>query len=228
MASPAPAEAFTIESVRIPAGDHDLVGELAYPDSIPTGGVIIAGPHPLLGGTMHNNVVRALGDGLAARGCVTLRFGYRDGGLDPQRLAQFWRTSRAPDEPEWGDDLCSAVEFLRGIVPPQLPLALVGYSFGCTLLPAALRGDAALVLIAPTVGHHDFSAFESLGNPKLVIAPLDDFAADASKTERWLDRLPDPKQIERPQRDGHFFRGHEDWLAETVGDFLDATWGGKA
>jgi len=221
MASPAPAEEFTTELVRI-GGLH---GELAYPDAAPVGGVVIAGPHPLLGGTMGNNVVRALGDGLAARGHVTLRFDYRDGGRDPARLAAFWKTSRAPDEPDWADDLVAAIEFLRIAAPAGLPLALIGYSFGCTPLPAAVRSHEPLILIAPTVGQHDFGAFESLANPKLIIAPVDDFAADADETGRWLERLSEPKTIERPRRDGHFFRGHEGWLVETVAAFLGSSGG---
>jgi hypothetical protein len=39
--------------------------------------VVLAGPHPLLGGTLHNNVVRGLGDGPARGGLATLRFNYR-------------------------------------------------------------------------------------------------------------------------------------------------------
>src|SRR5262249_26643618 len=129
MASPAPGETFTVESVAIPAGGHELQGELAYPDALPAGAVVIAGPHPLLGGTRDNNAVRALGDGLAARGFVALRFDYHDDGRDVASLATFWRTSRAPEEPAWGDDLRAAVDFLRASVPAGLPLALAGYSF---------------------------------------------------------------------------------------------------
>jgi alpha/beta superfamily hydrolase len=82
----------------------------------------------------------------------------------------------------------------------------------------------ALVLIAPTVGKHDLSALEDLSHPKLVIAPEADFAADDDELPAWFGRLAGPKELVRPRRDGHFFRGHEGWLAETVGDFLDGQW----
>jgi len=69
------------------------------------GAVVIAGPHPLLGGNMRNNVVRCLGDGLAEMGFLTLRFDYRGVGRSrgPQgdvtrHLAEFWKTSHAPGE----------------------------------------------------------------------------------------------------------------------------------
>jgi alpha/beta superfamily hydrolase len=226
MPSPAPGESITVESVHITVVADELAGELAYPEALPSGAAVIAGPHPLMGGSMRNNVVRALGDGLAARGTVTLRFDYRDGGNDPARLAAFWKTSRTDTEAEWAHDLRAAVAFLGSAVTARLPRALIGYSFGCTLLAGAAAPDDALVLIAPTVCQHDFSAFETLANPKLVIAPIDDFAADGEQMVRWLDWVSHPKSVVRPRRDGHFFRGHEDWLVETIAAFLDDVWGG--
>jgi alpha/beta superfamily hydrolase len=234
MPPPCPPEELIVESVRIPAGAGRLEGELGYPATEPVGMAVLAGPHPLLGGTVHNNVVRGLGDGLARCGLATLRFNYRGVGAsdgaaaDPAaQLTAFWQTSRAPDEVHYQADLVAARAFLRAAVGRDLPLALVGYSFGCTLLPAAVPpGDAgaALVLVAPTVGTHDYAGFETVGGPKLVIAPEDDFAADAAGLARWFAGLPGRTQLVRPRLDSHFFRGHEDWLVAIVGAFLDDEW----
>ena len=61
-------DAVVVESVRFSAGPFRLEGELAYPEERrPAGAVVLAGPHPLLGGNMPNNVVRALGEGLVHR-----------------------------------------------------------------------------------------------------------------------------------------------------------------
>src|SRR5207302_716782 len=142
--------------VRFPAGPFTLEGELAYPvTEAPAGAVVLAGPHPLLGGTMHNNVVRRLGDGLAGQGLVTLRFDYHGHGDLARQMAEFWLHSTVKGEERHEDDLLGAVAFLRSVVP-EAPLALAGYSFGCTLLPAAARAHpvSALVLVAPTVGKH--------------------------------------------------------------------------
>ena len=87
------------------------------------------------------------------------------------------------------------------------------------------RGERAgppLVLIAPTVGTHDYGGFEGLTNPKLVVAPDGDFAAVAPRLLDWFDGLREPTQLVRPRLDSHFFRGHEDWLAGTVAAFLDS------
>jgi hypothetical protein len=50
-----------------PAEGNLLEGELVYEDEASNlrGGVVIAGSHPLLGGTMKNNVVQGLGNGIA-------------------------------------------------------------------------------------------------------------------------------------------------------------------
>jgi alpha/beta superfamily hydrolase len=108
-----------------------------------------------------------------------------------------------------------------------VPLALVGYSFGCTLLPAATPENcpAVLVLIAPTIDAHDLDPVARLPQPKLVIAPRDDFAAKERRLTEWLTGLAPPREILRPRLDGHFFRGHEDWLVDTVSQFLDRQWG---
>jgi alpha/beta superfamily hydrolase len=181
---------------------------------------------------MRNNVVRALGDGLAQMGLLTLRFDYRGVGrsqgqhLDVARhLAEFWRTSHAPGEMDFWQDVQGAAEFVRQSAP-GLALALVGYSFGCALLPYIQPQEdlAALALIAPTVAKHNYYSFISVNRPTLVIASDDDFATDAELLENWFGSLSMPRQLVRQRCDNHFFRGHEDWLVETVFRFLDSQW----
>jgi alpha/beta superfamily hydrolase len=218
------------EEVRIKSGSYQLHGELAYPaEGQATGVIVIAGPHPLLGGNMSNNVVRTLADGLATRGLLTLRFDYRGVGRSqgPQidvseHMAEFWKTSHAPGELEFWKDLQAAKDFARQVTP-ELPLALVGYSFGCALLPFIQPHHEidALVLIAPTVAKHDYDSFLELHNRTLVVASEDDFAVDAERLKTWFSSLSMPRQIVRQKCDNHFFRGHEEWLVESVVDFLE-------
>jgi alpha/beta superfamily hydrolase len=233
---PPPAEApfLTVEEVRFPAGRYRLHGDFAYAESADLrGAAVLAGPHPLLGGDLHNNVMRGLGDGLAERRVATLRFNYRGVGQSEgpavdvaAHLARFWQTSHAPDEADLWRDVQGAADFVSRAAGSDLPLALVGYSFGCSLLPRVrTAGDRpALVLIAPTVGKHDYAPFLALPHPVLVIASEDDFATDAGQLRAWFGRLPGPKQLVLKQLDSHFFRGHEAWLAETVFAFLQDHW----
>jgi uncharacterized protein len=206
---------------------------LTYPEvGCARGAVVLAGPHPLLGGNMRNNVVRGLGDGLARLGLLALRFDYQGVGRSqgPQvdvakHLAEFWRTSHVAGEMDLWQDLQAAVEFVQQCFP-NLPLALVGYSFGCSLLPCVHpREDLdALVLIAPTVSKHNYDSFLTVNSPLLVIASEDDFATDAERMKTWFGTLSMPRQLLRQRYDNHFFRGHEPWLAETVFRFLEGHW----
>ena len=232
-------EGIVVENVRFPCGPHWLEGELAYPEeAVPVGAAALAGPHPLLGGDMGNNVVRGLSEGLAARGVVTLRFNYRGvGGSEgppidaAAHLARFWATSHVDDEGDFRFDLVAACDFLRSVTADSPP-ALIGYSYGCTLPPHAAGAAEPLVLVAPTVGVHDSNAYDGLINPLLVIASDDDFAADAARLRAWFDRLgrgPEAttqrrRRLVQPRLDDHFFRGHEDWLAKTTFAFLREQW----
>jgi alpha/beta superfamily hydrolase len=174
---------------------------------------------------MHNNVVRGLGDGLAEHGWVSLRFNYRGVGgsqgpaVDVARhMAEFWETSHVPGEEEHEKDLQGAVDYLGGITGPGLRTLLIGYSFGCTLLPRAIgqTAPAAYVLIAPPLNKHELRGFESERSPVLVIASEDDFALDRDRLRGWFDRLTAPRQLVMARLDNHFFRGHERWLVDTV------------
>jgi uncharacterized protein len=222
-----------VENVQVTASTYLLEGEFAYPECTrPAGAVVLAGPHPLLGGNMHNNVVRGLGDGLAERGFATFRFNYRGVGhsqgpaVDVARhIAEFWQTSHVPGEMDLWQDVQGAADFVREAVGPDLPMALLGYSFGCALLPSVRAQETApLVLIAPTIGKHDYDTFLPVPGPTLVIASEDDFATDAEKLQSWFKRLAGPKYLLQKRLDNHFFRGHESWLVEMIDHFLREQW----
>jgi uncharacterized protein len=212
-----------VEDVAFRSAGYRLRGELTYPQAGDIrGAFVLAGPHPLLGGNMHNNVVRGVSDGLAQRRCATLRFNYRGvGGSEGPRfdvarhLAEFWATSHVPSEMMLWQDVQAAADFLGQCVGPAVPLALVGYSFGCALLPHVCRvgPPPVRILIAPTVGKHDYDAFLNVGGPILVITSADDFAIDAGKLRAWFAMLPGPKHLVQQRFDNHFFRGYEDRLA---------------
>jgi alpha/beta superfamily hydrolase len=127
-------------------------------------------------------------------------------------------------EPVFRADLSAALAFLRGALG-DLPLALAGYSFGCSLLPHARADrDAPLLLIAPTLDTHEYTPFAALPNPLLVLAAEGDFAADLDQVRHWFDGLQAPRRLIQAPCDGHFFRGHEAWLAEMAFHFLLEQW----
>lgn len=225
------AKSIVVEGVQFPAGPYLLEGELAYSEDAeaPHGGVVLACSHPLLGGTLHNNVVRGLGDGLAERGWATLRFNYRGVGRSQgpavdvgRHMAEFCETSHVAGEMDLWRDVQAAAHFLRPILGPQKPLVLIGYSFGCVLLPKARWTEplAALVLIAPPLAKHDCSEFEALKTPLLTIVADDDFTTEPERLRQWFERLPVEKKLIRMPMGDHFFRGRESWLVEIVADFI--------
>jgi alpha/beta superfamily hydrolase len=225
------AENIVVETVQFPAGPYVLEGELAYASEgeKPRGGVVLAGSHPMLGGTMHNNVIGGLGNGLAEKGWATLRFNYRGVGrsagprIDVARhMAEFWRTSHIEGEMDLEQDVQGAAAFLQSILGPAQPLVLLGYSFGCALLPAVCRSQmpAAVLLVAPPLSKHDYTDFTTVKSPLLVIVSTDDFALDLARLHAWFDGLTMPKRLVQAAADNHFFRGHEPWLVETVSAFL--------
>ena len=225
------AKGIVVEGIRFSAGPYLLEGELAYAEDAdaPLAGVVLAGSHPLLGGTMHNNVVRGLGDGLAERGLATLRFNYRGVGrsqgpaVDVARhMAEFWETAHVFGEMDLWQDVQGAADFLRAVADPGKPLVLIGYSFGCALLPSVRLPEppAALVLIAPPLAKHGYSALATAKSPLLVIVSEDDFTADPELLRAWFDGLAAEKELIQAPLDNHFFRGHEPWLVDTVAAFL--------
>jgi hypothetical protein len=84
-----------------------------------------------------------------------------------------------------------------------------------------------LALIAPTAGRHDLGAVAALPQPRLVIAPHGDFAANEEDLLAWFVTLRGSRELCRPTHDGHFFRGHEDWLVDRVSAFIDRQWRGE-
>ena len=220
------------EDVFFMSDSYLLHGELTYPN---TGNVnlavVIAGPHPFLGGNIQNNVVKSVGNGLADHGAMTLRFDYRGIGRSQgpeidlgEHLADFWKTSHVSGEMDFWKDVQAAADFIHQ-TDPFIPLVLIGYSFGSCLLPfVKAKGQLSrMILIAPTIVKHDYDFFKSVVVPLLIIASEDDFATSSEQIREWFETLIMPKQLMLRKCDNHFFRGHESWLIDSTVEFLFPT-----
>ena len=82
-------------------------------------GVVICHPHPLMGGSMHNNVVEAIKDAFALQNYTTLRFNFRGAGNS---------TGNYDEGRGEQTDILSAHEFLKKSGIEKIFFA--GYSFG--------------------------------------------------------------------------------------------------
>lgn len=207
------------ESVRIPLGADELDGVLAYPFAgRPQRAGLIVGPHPMMGGRIENNVVRAVGRGLAEHGFLTLRFRFGGAGPSAETMDAFWGSGRAPDDPRRADDAAAAFRWLGGVHPA--PTVAIGYSFGASLL-APLCADpriSHLVMIGATLAQHDYDPIARSSAPKLVVTADNDFATPLEQTRAWFDRAQEPKRLVVMEAAEHFYRGQEPRLvAEILG-----------
>lgn len=173
--------------------------------SVPDGawlGAVLLHPHPSYGGDRRNVVVEALWRALAAAGSAAVRFDFRSDDLD-----------RCANE---------AVEALD-LLPADLPLAIVGYSFGAAV--ASQVADQRLVawaLVAPPFGRMLPAAEAPIGadeRPKLLLVPAhDQFCTPASaRTEiaGWASTTVE----EVPSAD-HFLAGSTAAVADRAVSWL--------
>jgi alpha/beta superfamily hydrolase len=207
------------EEVSIPCGTLTLEGVVERPsqDDRPDAAAVICHPHPLYGGNMHNNVVKALKKGLLERNFECLRFNFRGTGRS-------WGSHGNGVDEE--DDVLAAIDFiLQGNNRDKRTLLVAGYSFGCWVsLKAVGRDDRAslLVGISPPTDVYDFSFLTEEKRPKLLIAGDDDFVCSSENFQELVDRIPAPKQgVLLPGAD-HFHVGREIALVQELNRFLDA------
>ena len=163
----------------------------------PRGVAVIAHPHPLHGGTMHNKVVTMVERALLDLGLATVRFNFRGVGQ-----------SEGVHDDGVGetDDLVAIAQWLRAQRPGDA-LWLAGFSFGSyvTLRAAPRLLPAQVVLIAPPVGRWDFAPIAAPTCPWLIVQGEEDEVVDAKAVLAWAQTLqPAPQVIAMPET-GHYF-----------------------
>jgi uncharacterized protein len=172
-------------------------------------GVVIAHPHPLYGGTMHNNVVRAVAHAYQEEGYSTLRFNFR--GVE-QSEGDFGNGIGEQD------DVKAALQSLG-----KKYTELAGYSFGAwvnALGLAKFEEAQRLIMVSPPVSVIDFDFLEYSPKVKLVICGTRDDLAEYRKVEKMLPKWNDQALFRVIQGADHFYSGHEEELIDIVGEFL--------
>ena len=185
-------------------------------------GVVLCHPHPLMGGDMGNIVITTIAGKLYELGVITLRFNFRGVGKS---------TGRFGGGIAEVNDVKGAIDHLAAQdVVDENNLALVGYSFGSTVVLRTVSQDRKygikkVVGIAVPITDTSLieGALESLGEctiPKLFICGDNDHVCPVRKLRAVVDGLPKPKSFKIIEGADHFFGGKVQEVAEGVGAFV--------
>jgi hypothetical protein len=192
----------TIEDLRGPAGRLEALLNTGPPDALYA--ALVAHPHPLGGGTLHNKVVYHAAKAFSSFGLPVLRFNFRGTGL----------SEGAHDEGRGEvDDLRATLDWLDEKY--HLPILFAGFSFGANVGLRACCGDArvrglvGLGLPVRAEGRdyrYDFLP-ACAAVPKLFISGDHDQFSPRGLLEAELTAAADPKRIVWIEGADHFFAG---------------------
>ena len=218
------------EYVNFNSDGRKLEGIMSYDeDADDPPALLLCSPHPHLGGDMENNVITTLGNVLAEKGFVTLRFNYRGVGKSESEFDNiadkynYWENVLNNDD--YADalaDATSALGYLESAIDTNRSF-VVGYSFGAV---AAMRLSVknvnirAFVLISTPFGRFDPTLLAGCIKPKLIICADNDFASSIENVKKGMLNIPDPKGLEIFENCDHFYIDKERIIADKVHEFF--------
>jgi alpha/beta superfamily hydrolase len=179
----------------------------------PCAAAVVAHPHPLHGGTLHNPVVFHAERQLHELGMTTMRFNFRGVG-DSQGTHDEGRGEV--------EDLAAAASWLRGLCPKR-PLILVGYSFGsvCSVKLAEREHSVrAVVAIGLPTRTYPFEEIARLGKPLAVVQASDDEYGNPDEVRAVLNRARPRGELYVVEGTTHLFPGRARAAAARVGEAI--------
>ena len=180
--------------LRIPAPAGKIETVIDDPETPRRGLLLIAHPHPLHGGSLHNKVVSTLAKTAVLHGWVAVRPNFRGVGMSDGEF------DKGVGETE---DMLAVVRFVEKNYP-DLPWALAGFSFGAYVQHRLRQRMAAerLIMIAPAVTMYAFDAVPS--DTVVIFGDADELIPPAAM-QQWTDaqRL----RARSIPGAGHFFHG---------------------
>ena len=195
--------------VVFPSGELKLEGLIALPERDAAGAAVVCHPHPMYGGSMHNNVVEAILDALWRRGFATLRFNFRG-------------VEGSEGEYDGGegevDDARAAARFLAEKAGAK-SVTLAGYSFGASMALRAGLVDPTVsnvIAVALPVGVMNIEAGESASKPVLLVSGDHDSYSPLEPLRSFAAQLGSGARLEIVPGADHFFGGYEPRLSEIV------------
>lgn len=175
---------------------------LEVPDA--RGVALICHPNPVQGGTMLNKVVSTLQRTARDCGLHTLRFNYRGVGA----------SAGSHDMGSGEVDDAEAVAAWLRQRHPQLPITLLGFSFGgfvAAALGGRLEAQGAsvnkLFMVAPAVHRLSADNPPAANCPLVLIQPEADEVVEAQAVYDWSANLGHAHELLKVAECGHFFHG---------------------
>jgi hypothetical protein len=180
---------------------------------------VVAHPHPLYGGTMHNKVVYHIAKTLNAFGLPVLRFNFRgvgdSGGRHDNGCGEI-------------DDVHAALDWVHNEF--NLPVIFAGFSFGAAVgIRAACQNQETEAMIA--VGapvyveerHYTYSPLRDCAKPKLFVSGDRDEFSTPGELEGVIRVASQPKKLVIVPGCDHFFTGHLDEMQSIVKQWVGET-----
>jgi uncharacterized protein len=196
--------------VTFRSGDLTLEGLLANPG----GGApaaVVCHPHPMYGGSMHNNVVEAMLAAMWQVGYATLRFNFRGVG------ASEGEHDGGPGEV---DDALAAMSFI--LTQPGVrkeDAAMTGYSFGAMVALSAgyERAEIArIVAVALPLAMAEARVPDGASKPVLLISGDRDSYSPVAGLQALVSRIGASARLEIMPDADHFFGGREADLSRAL------------
>ena len=170
-------------------------------------GVIICHPHPLMGGSMHNNVLEAIQKSFADEKYTTLRFNFRGVG----RSTGTYDEGRGEQQ-----DIYAAVRFMSDSGIADITFA--GYSFGAWVGSKIIMNSknpfTSSILISPPNNYFDFNFIELTNKIALIICGDNDQFCDIETIKKQVPVIKAKLAI-IPESD-HFYMGREKELVNIL------------
>lgn len=166
-------------------------------------GVVICHPHPLMGGSMHNNVVEAIHDAFAAENYSTLRFNFRGAGASTGTYDE----GRGEQE-----DIFAVCKYLQNL--GILKISFAGYSFGAwvgsKVVEQAQHPFNSVKFVSPPINYFEFDFTKLRNKVNMIICGDNDQFCDLEVLKEQIKYLDSNLKI-IPETD-HFYSGKENEL----------------
>jgi len=204
------------EQVTFPCSKLKLEGlYFKVQSSLPVPAVIVCHPHPLYGGSMHNNVTYAVAGALQSENIAALLFNFRGvggsggaygGGIGEQ------------------EDVVAALDYLQSL--PDIDarkLGVAGYSFGGgVVLPVACTDEriSSFALISPYSEGSQYEMLKNCAKPKLIMGGSMDDLVTPDEVKLYSAAAAGPKKVEIVAGADHFWGGYEDGMARLTAEFF--------